>query len=157
MDKRDGNTLSLTHTIHASVKSVWRCWSEPALLSKWFCPAPWHYHAETIELRPGGTFRGSMSGPEGQQVENTGLILDAAPQSRIVFTNMFGPGWIPQNPSFGMVAVISLQANSDTLTTYHAQAHHWSEQHCTTHENMGFFAGWHAACDQLDVLSSSLE
>jgi uncharacterized protein YndB with AHSA1/START domain len=156
MDKRTGNTLSLSHDIHASVKAVWRCWSEPELLSKWFCPKPWQYQAETIELRPGGTFHGSMVGPEGQTFENTGLILDAIEQSRIVFSNMFGPGWVPQNPDFGMVAIISLQEKSDTLTTYHAQALHWSDEHCSHHENMGFFAGWHAALDQLDALASEL-
>lgn len=156
MDTRTGTTLSLTHDMAVSAAAIWRCWSEPTLLSQWFCPAPWRYQSKTIELRAGGTFHGAMIGPEGQEFDNTGLILDAIPENRIVFSNMFTTGWVPQTPDFGMVAVISLIAKSAQDTTYHAQVHHWTDEACDTHENMGFFAGWHAACDQLEALAKTL-
>ena len=33
-------TLTVERVLMASAGNVWRCWTEPELFEKWFCPKP---------------------------------------------------------------------------------------------------------------------
>ena len=46
--------LVLTRFIDATPHALYRGWTEPALLVKWFVPPPWSVASAHIELRPGG-------------------------------------------------------------------------------------------------------
>jgi len=39
---------------------VWKAWTEPKHLKKWFTPKPWRTTECRIDLRPGGIFRTVM-------------------------------------------------------------------------------------------------
>ena len=46
--------IIIERVIDAPRDRVWRCWTEPELMKRWFTPAPWQtVHAE-VDLRPGG-------------------------------------------------------------------------------------------------------
>jgi uncharacterized protein YndB with AHSA1/START domain len=46
--------LTLTKIINAPRRSVWRCWTEAALLRQWFAPRPWTTPRAELDVRPGG-------------------------------------------------------------------------------------------------------
>lgn len=46
--------LVLTRLIDASPEAVYRCWTEPALMTQWFAPKPWKTPRATVDLRVGG-------------------------------------------------------------------------------------------------------
>ena len=46
--------LVLTRLIDAPREKLFRCWTEPALMKKWFAPLPWTDHDVEMDLRPGG-------------------------------------------------------------------------------------------------------
>jgi uncharacterized protein YndB with AHSA1/START domain len=48
--------LVLERVVPVSPDRVWRAWTEPAQLVKWFTPAPWVTVSAEINLRPGGLF-----------------------------------------------------------------------------------------------------
>ncbi len=50
-----------------------------------------------------------MHGPNGEEVENVGVFLDVGPGRRLVTTDVFRPGWIPNGRAF-TVAEILLEA-----------------------------------------------
>lgn len=53
--KPNDRELLLTSIIDAPREKVYRCWTEPALITQWFTPPPWKtVHAET-DVRPGGS------------------------------------------------------------------------------------------------------
>jgi uncharacterized protein YndB with AHSA1/START domain len=44
----DPRDLTLSRDIAATPQALFRCWTDPALLPRWFCPPPWGVsHAET--------------------------------------------------------------------------------------------------------------
>lgn len=58
-------TMVLTRLIAAPPEVVWRCWTDPAILPRWFGPEGYSCQTREIDLRPGGVWRFDMTGPDG--------------------------------------------------------------------------------------------
>ena len=52
--------LVLERTVDVAPALVWKAWTTPEHLEKWFTPAPWTAKNCIIDLRPGGAFRSVM-------------------------------------------------------------------------------------------------
>ncbi len=64
------------------------------------------------------------------------MILEVVPNERIVFTNVFAAGWVPQTPF-----MVGTFAPGGSGTRYRACARHWDEAAVKQHEAMGFASG----------------
>jgi uncharacterized protein YndB with AHSA1/START domain len=146
--------LVIDRILRAPRAALWRCWSEPELLRRWFCPEPWRVSEAQMELRPGGRFRTVMNGPNGEVVDSTGVYLDVVAGGRLVFTDAFVKAWEPSQKPF-MTATITL-AEVAGGTRYVARAAHWSEADRKAHEEMGFMEGWGKVAEQLEAAAASL-
>ena len=150
----DHRELVLTRLIDASREKVFRCWTEPALIVRWFTPPPWKtVHAE-LDARSGGASYIVMQGPDGTQMPNRGVYLEVVRNERIVFTDAYTTAWQPSAKPF-FTGVLTFE-DEDGKTRYTARARHWTVEDCTAHENMGFHKGWAIATDQLAELASTL-
>ena len=89
--------LVLERVVDVPPHLIWKAWTEPEHLVKWFTPKPWTTVDCEIDLRPGGLFRTVMRSPEGQNHENIGCYLDLVVNSRLVWTDMLGPGYRPRS------------------------------------------------------------
>jgi len=148
--------LELTRFLKAPPAKVWRCWTEPALICQWFCPAPWGVTEAVADLRPGGRFYTLMKGPAGEVVPNEGSFLDLVPERRLVFTDLFHSDYRPAaQPGLGFSAIVTF-APEGSGTRYTARARHRSPAERQGHERMGFHEGWGAAAGQLDALAVTL-
>jgi uncharacterized protein YndB with AHSA1/START domain len=94
-EKASARELVLERTLDASRAAVWRCWTEPALMERWFCPVPWKATDITVDLRPGGQVSMTMRGPGGEAFPNDGVYLEVEPGRRLVFTDAYRAGWQP--------------------------------------------------------------
>lgn len=154
MDFNPQLDLELKREVAVPPRLVWRAWTEPDLLMKWFTPAPWRTTACEIDLRPGGKFRTVMEGPNGERNDSTGCFLAVEPERRLVFTDALGPGFRPTGGGF-MTASVTIEPMAGG-TLYTAVAFHKDEAAKTQHEEMGFHHGWGAALDQLVALVKGL-
>lgn len=150
--------LRLERTADVPAAFVWRAWTEPALLERWFTPRPWQTIDCTVDLRPGGIFRTVMRGPEGQELDNAGCYLEVVEGRRIVWTNALQPGWRPNaapkagDDAFVFTAIIEIEALGDARCRYVATVLHGRSADRDRHAEMGFDTGWSAAFDQLVAL-----
>lgn len=147
--------LVIARVLRAPRAAIWRAWSEPALLARWWCPMPWTTEVLAFELRPGGAFHTFMKGPDGGTSDNPGAFLEIVPQRRIVSTSMLVGGWRPAKPWMPMTAVITMDDEGGG-TRYTACAMHPDAATCQQHEHLGFFEGWNLCIDQLDELALEL-
>lgn len=146
--------LVLTRLINAPRHPLFRCWTEPALITQWFTPPPWKTIAAEIDLRPGGASLITMQGPDGSLMPNAGQYLEVVADRRLVFTDAFVGGWVPSaKPFFACVLSFDDEAGQ---TRYTARAMHWTAEDCAAHQAMGFHTGWGIATDQLAALAATL-
>ena len=150
----DDRTLVLDRHLDAPRAALWRCWAEPALLTRWFTPAPWSTASAEFDLRPGGASLVVMRSPEGKEFPNRGVYLAVEPGRRLVFTDAFTEAWLPSEKPF-FVAEVTFE-DEGSGTRYRAVARHWTAEAREEHEKMGFHEGWNAAADQLEALARTL-
>ncbi|MGN9806336.1 SRPBCC family protein [Micromonospora sp. L32] len=148
--------LVLERTVDVAPELVWKAWTTPELIVRWFAPKPWSTSSCEIDLQPGGRFHTVMRSPEGEEFPNDGCILVVEEGSTLVFTSALGPGFRPQVAEDGLpfTAVVRI-APDGAGTRYTATAIHADASARKQHEDMGFAEGWGAALDQLvDVVKS---
>jgi uncharacterized protein YndB with AHSA1/START domain len=149
--------LSLERVIRAPRATVWRAWTDPSSLEKWWVPAPSVCRVDRLEVRPGGAFvtRFSQDGAEfAPLLDACFLVVDEL--ERIVFTNAIDSSWRPASPApVPMTAEITLR-DHDAGTRYQVVVRHGDPADRDRHEKLGFFEGWGLVTGQLaDVAERS--
>jgi uncharacterized protein YndB with AHSA1/START domain len=144
--------LVLERVVDVPPELVWKAWTEPKHVVKWFTPAPWTTVSCEIDLRPGGEFKTVMRSPEGQDYPNVGCYLEIVPNRKLVWTDALAGGFRPARPDaeagFRMTASLLLEPQARG-TKYTAIAMHADTGAVKKHEDMGFHEGWSKALDQL--------
>ncbi|MDP4025061.1 SRPBCC family protein [Methylobacterium sp. NEAU 140] len=150
-DKRD---LVIARLIPAPPRAVYRAYTEPALLKRWFAPKPYTVSEAELDVRPGGSQRIVMVGPDGTAMPLHGVYLEVVQGARLVVTDAYLRAWEPAPKPF-MTVVITFEAEGEG-TRYTARARHWSEADRAAHEAMGFHQGWGLCADQLAEVAAAL-
>lgn len=154
--------LVLTREVDVPRDLVWAAWTQPEHLKHWFVPRPWTIAECEVDLRPGGTFRTVMCGPEGERHDNTGCYLEVRAPERLVWTDALLPEFRPAGDPGGcglgcfMTAIVSLEALGPNRMRYTAIALHNDADGRKRHEEMGFMEGWGTCLDQLVAYVKSL-
>ena len=143
--------LTIERLIDAPVAAVWSAYTDH--LGEWFCPAPWRAEVIAMDLRPGGRSAITMHGPDGQVMPNEGVYLEVVPERRIVFTDAFRKGWMPQGPF--MIGFMDF-APEGKRTRYRGGARHWTAEALDQHKAMGFEAGWTTVAEQLEAVAKRI-
>lgn len=151
--------LVLERVVDVRPELVWKAWTTPEHLKRWFCPRPWSVSECELDLRPGGMFRPVMRSPEGQDMpSNVGCFLEVVENRRLVWTTALLPGYRPAPPApedLHFTAVITIEPHGSG-TKYRAVAMHSAEHGARKHADMGFHQGWGKALDQLVELAKTL-
>ena len=147
--------LVLTRLLNAPREKLFRCWTEPALITQWFTPPPYTTVAAEVDLRPGGSNVITMQSPEGQKIPHHGVYLEVVPNERLVFTDAFTSAWEPSEKPF-MTGILTFEDAGAGRTRYTARVRHWTAADCETHAKMGFHEGWGIATGQLEALAQRL-
>jgi uncharacterized protein YndB with AHSA1/START domain len=147
----NGFELSVERYIDAPPHIVWSVWVER--IEEWFCPKPWTTELIAMDLRPGGRSALRMRGPNGEGGDiMEGVYLEVIPGRRIVTTDAYRAGWIPQKPFMTGYWEMLPEGKG---TRYRAGAWHWDEEAMKQHDAMGFVPGWSAVADQLAALAEA--
>jgi uncharacterized protein YndB with AHSA1/START domain len=148
--------LTLQRVIRAPRRELWRAWTEPALLERWWIPAPMLTRVDLLDVRPGGGFVTCMSEDGREFVPHTdSVFLVVEHEHRLVFTNAVNSVWRPASPKpVAMTAEIILGEHLDG-TDYRAIVRHADPERRAHHEQLGFFNGWGSVTQALAALVES--
>lgn len=147
--------LVLARIVDAPRDKVYRCWTDAAVLPRWFAPLPWTTPRAEIDVRAGGANLIVMRGPDGTEFSNRGVYLEVVPNERLVFTDAFTHAWEPSEKPF-MSVTLTFEDAGAGKTRYVARVAHWTVADREAHEKMGFHEGWGICTDQLEALAKTL-
>ena len=80
-------SLTLTRSYPVAPEKVWRAWTEPEAVKKWWGPVgndP--VSVAELDVRVGGRFRIVFGGPGGRDHEVQGIYREVVPNRKLVFT-----------------------------------------------------------------------
>jgi uncharacterized protein YndB with AHSA1/START domain len=145
--------LKIDRIVDVPLELLWKGWTVPEHLVKWFCPRPYQVTKCEIDLRPGGIFRTDMKGPDMEESPCAGCILVVDFPKKFVWTSALGENFrpmpVPENGPDLLFTGTLLLERMGLQTRYTAIASHADEKSCRKHEEMGFHEGWGICLDQL--------
>jgi len=108
---RPTNEVVITRIFEAPRERVWRAWTDPRQVQRWWGPKHFTTPVCEIDLRVGGTYRYCMRSPEGKDFWGTGVYREIVPMERIVYTDSFADekGNVVPATHYGMSADIPLE------------------------------------------------
>lgn len=87
MASQDGTTLRLTRRIQAPRARVFRAWTNPEVIPRWWIPFDgYSVPAAEVDLRAGGAYRITMQSPGGDVFALRGVYREVRPPERLVYT-----------------------------------------------------------------------
>jgi uncharacterized protein YndB with AHSA1/START domain len=81
--------LTITRIFDAPRELVWKAWTEPERVKRWWGPRQYTTPHAEIDLRVGGKSLNCMRGPDGKDIWSTGVYKEIDPPSRLVCTDSF--------------------------------------------------------------------
>lgn len=84
------NELVITRVFDAPVQLVWRAWTDPEHLMKWWGPKEFTSPVCRIDLRVGGKYLFCMKQKsDGKEYWTTGVFKEIIPHKKLVYTDSF--------------------------------------------------------------------
>lgn len=148
--------IVLTRILDAPRERVWRAWTEPARLKRWWAPKDCTTPHCTVDLRPGGAFHYCIRMPDGQDVWGLGVYREVVEPERLVYTDSFADAQgnpVPpseyrmgaEHPAEALVTVTFEDlAGKTRLTLRHAVPAKFAER-------QGVETGWGEMLDRLSA------
>lgn len=77
--------LVITRVFDAPRELVWKAWTEPERMARWWGPRGFTTPVCELDVRPGGAIRIVMLGPDGAEHPMTGVFREIVKPERLVF------------------------------------------------------------------------
>ena len=74
-----------TRLLDAPRDTVWGLWTDPAHIAEWWGPRGFTTTIHEMDVRPGGTWRHTMHGPDGTDYPNSAVFLEVREPEHIAF------------------------------------------------------------------------
>jgi len=104
---REQPFLVLERFYSVAPEKVWRAWTDPQALKRWFGPGGHEpVSLAELDLRLGGRYRIVFGGPQGDAHEVQGVYREVVPNRRLVFTWT----WPRSTPERESLVTITLRA-----------------------------------------------
>ncbi|MGD0928473.1 MAG: SRPBCC family protein [Streptosporangiaceae bacterium] len=142
--------ILITREFDAPARLVYRAWTTPELVRRWWSGDRGEVTSAEIDLRVGGTWRFVMKANAGFEVAFHGEYREIVPAGRIVSTEVF-----EGMPDAEALSTITF-TEADGRTTMSILVQHSSQEHRDAHINSGMEDGMQEALDRLEEVARSL-
>jgi uncharacterized protein YndB with AHSA1/START domain len=142
--------ILITREFDAPRHLVYRAYTTPELIKRWWAGERGEVTSAEVDLRPGGTWRYVMIANAGFEVAFHGEYREIVPGERIVTTDVF-----EGMPDAAAVTTTTF-AEKDGRTTLSILVEHSSQQHRDAHINSGMEGGMQESMNKLEQVARSL-
>lgn len=142
----DGLLLEIKRVLPAPAPVVFRLFSDPAELSRWWGPAGFSVPSLDYNPRPGGGYRIEMQPPEGDAFFLTGEFREVEPPVRLAYTFVWED---PDPEDVETLVELSFRDLGDSTEVVVTQGPFKTEARRELHRN-----GWGDSFEKLERLAS---
>ena len=142
--------ILITREFDAPRHLVYRAWTTPELVKRWWSGQRGDVTSAEIDLRVGGMWRWVMVAHGGFEVAFHGVYREIVPDERIVTTEVFEG--MPEGEALNTLTF----TEEDGRTTLTLLVEHSSREHRDAHVNSGMEAGMQESMDALERVAASL-
>lgn len=103
-----GRQISTDIMLLAPVDIVWKAWTAPEHVSRWWGPAGFTTTIHEMNLREEGEWKLTLNGPDGKNYPNRSIFKEIIPFQKIVFEHF--------NPHFITTALFEEDGETTRLT-----------------------------------------
>jgi uncharacterized protein YndB with AHSA1/START domain len=141
--------ILITREFDAPARLVYRAWTTPELIRRWWAGDHGEVTSAEVDLRVGGRWRYVMTANGGFEVAFHGEYREIVPDERIVSTEVFEG--MPDAPA---MSTMTLTAAGDR-TTMSLLVQHLSRENRDAHINSGMESGMQESWDKLEQVASA--
>lgn len=153
--------LVIVREFDASRDLVWKVWTEPAHIEKWWGPKGFDTRVIESDMREGGHFHYVMTGPDGVEYPAAGTISEFDPPKKMVTSFEINDEFRKTHPAFDLPlgAIIGTAEFEDLKgkCKLRLSISHASVEDRKRHEKMGVVAGWSSSFDCMDEYLAELQ
>jgi uncharacterized protein YndB with AHSA1/START domain len=142
--------ILITREFAAPRHLVYKAWTTPELVKRWWSGRRGEVTSAEIDLRVGGTWRYVMVANEGFEVAFHGEFRELVPNERIVSTEVYEG--FPDGEALDTLTL----TEADGRTTLTILVQHSSKEHRDAHIDSGMEGGMQEAMDLLEQVAVSL-
>ena len=142
--------ILITREFDAPKHLVYKAWTTPELVKRWWSARRGEVTLAEIDLRVGGKWRYVMIASEGFEVGFHGEYREIVPEERLVSTEVYEG--MPEGEALDTLTL----TESDGRTTLTLLVEHSSKEHRDAHINSGMEDGLQDALDLLEQVAVSL-
>ena len=145
--------VNITRIFDAPRELVFKMWTDPELVEKWWGPKDFTNPVCKLDARVGGSMRIVMQGPDGIKYPTRGIFTEITEPERIVFTNI-KEGDHGEEQLEVLNTVTFTEENGKTKMTLRATVVKSTPEACGSVEGMN--VGWNQSIDRFADLLASL-
>ena len=145
--------ILITREFDAARHLVYKAWTTPELVKRWWHANRGKVTAVEIDLRVGGTWRYVMVADDGMEVGFHGEYREIVPNERLVSTEVYEG--IPDAEEHAALNILTL-TELDGRTTLTVLVEHPTKEGRDAHINSGMEGGMQDAMDLLEEVAISL-
>ena len=139
---REKPSLTLTRSYPVAPEKVWRAWTDPQALRKWWGPGNNEpVSLAELDVRVGGRFRIVFGGPDGKAHECAGIYREVVPNRKLVFTWT----WPNSTPERESLVTVTLRAAGTGTELVFLHEQFFDEKVRDDHQ-----LGWSGSFDKLE-------
>ena len=166
MNDDDGQII-IKRTLNASPKQVWRAWTKPEIVKKWWGPEGFSSPSIEIDLRVGGKYIFALHGSKSTEFDkdfySAGIYKEIVPHRKLVVTDYFSdkhgkkidPSTVGMSSDMpeemeATVKFVEISENKTNILIIYPKPE--SQEEIEVLEKSGMVEGWNSSLNKLEEL-----
>lgn len=159
------NGVTISRVFNAPKELVWKAWTEPEMVMKWWGPEGFTSPSAKVDLQVGGKYIYAMQGPAGSEWDrvmySAGVYKEIIPYEKIVVTdyfsdsegNMISPDKEGQDPNFPKEMTVTVlfeefEAGKTKLSVIYPKPE--TAEQMEAMKKSGMEQGWNSSLNKLE-------
>ena len=117
-ERADSTSLKVSRVVSAPAEAVFRAWTEPDEIEKWWAPEGMSVPFVEVDLKIGGAYRLGLQRPDAEPFNATGTYREIQRARRLVFTWRWEPDMMKAGETLVTVEFHEKDGKTEVVLTH---------------------------------------